>query len=133
MSRTAGGEFLLNNIAKEALRKLIWKMAAFSGVEVLTYCIMDNHFHILVNVPERSKFLRRFAPTPDGEAAFLKHLKTVYSKAFITKLTTELAELRSAGRDSEAELLLNTFEARLCDISKFMKGHLPARRATSLP
>ena len=69
MSRTAGGEYLFDDVVKEALRKLIWKMAAFSGVEVLTYCIMDNHFHILVSVPERGRFLQRFAPTPEGETA----------------------------------------------------------------
>ena len=27
---------------------MIWRAAAFSGVEVYTYAIMDNHFHLLV-------------------------------------------------------------------------------------
>ena len=27
----------------------------FCGVRVMTYCIMSNHFHILVEVPERPK------------------------------------------------------------------------------
>jgi REP element-mobilizing transposase RayT len=35
----------------------MWRMAKFSGVEVLTYALMDNHFHLLVKVPERAKFL----------------------------------------------------------------------------
>jgi REP element-mobilizing transposase RayT len=45
--------------AKEVLRKMIWQVAAFSGVEVLTYCVMGNHLgrssaseHVLVRVPE---------------------------------------------------------------------------------
>ncbi len=41
--------------AKEVLRKQIWRVADFSGVEVLTYCVMTNHFHILVRVPDGSE------------------------------------------------------------------------------
>ena len=120
MSRTAGGEYLFDDVAKEALRKLIWKMAAFSGVEVLTYCIMDNHFHVLVSIPERSRWLARFAGEK-GEEKFLRHLSTVYSHAFVQQLRAELLDLRAAGRDADAVSLLTRFKDRLCDISKFMK------------
>jgi len=34
------------------LRKMIWQVADFCGIRVLTYCIMSNHFHVLVEVPE---------------------------------------------------------------------------------
>ncbi len=30
---------------------------AFCGVRVLTYCILSNHFHVLVQVPERPEEL----------------------------------------------------------------------------
>ena len=43
MSRTAGGERLLGNTEKEALRRLMWRMARFSGLEIHTYAVMDNH------------------------------------------------------------------------------------------
>ena len=38
--------------------KLLWKMSAFCGVELLTYCVMGNHFHALVRVPDREQWLR---------------------------------------------------------------------------
>ena len=60
MSRTAGGELLFGDIEKEAFRKLMRRLERFSGVEVLTYVVMGNHFHLLLRVPERAKFLRRF-------------------------------------------------------------------------
>ena len=56
MTRIVGGDFLLEgDREKEVLRKQIWKVSAFCGVEVLTYCIMSNHFHVLVRTPNRSE------------------------------------------------------------------------------
>ena len=66
MSRIVGGELLLGDSEKEVLRKMLWQVSDFCGVEVLTYCIMDNHFHVLVRVPEQdievtdAELLRRF-------------------------------------------------------------------------
>jgi hypothetical protein len=43
MSRTAGGERLLGDTEKEALRRLMWRLTRFAGVEIHTYAVMDNH------------------------------------------------------------------------------------------
>ncbi|MCH8474798.1 MAG: transposase, partial [Opitutales bacterium] len=51
MSRTVNGEKIFGEKEKAVLAKMLHKVAAFSGVKVLTYCIMANHFHILVEVP----------------------------------------------------------------------------------
>jgi putative transposase len=48
MSRIVGGQMLLRDREKEVLRKMLWQVADFCGVEVLAYCIMTNHFHLLV-------------------------------------------------------------------------------------
>jgi putative transposase len=120
MSRTAGGEKLFGEVEKEALRRLMWRMARFSGVEILTYALMNNHFHILVKVPERAKFLRRFEGE-DGEAKLLEHLSLLYSRAFIAGVKAELARVREAGRGEEAEAILDTFRKRFCDLSCFVK------------
>ncbi len=53
MSRTAGGEWLLGEREKEVLRVQIWKLAEYCGVEVVTYALMSNHYHVLVKVPQR--------------------------------------------------------------------------------
>jgi REP element-mobilizing transposase RayT len=120
MSRTAGGEKLFGEVEKEAFRRLMWRMARFSGVEILTYALMNNHFHILVKVPERAKFLKRFEGE-GGEDRLLEHLSLLYSKAFLASLRQELMRVREAGRADEAEAMLDTFRKRFCDLSCFVK------------
>ena len=120
MSRTAGGEKLFGEVEKEAFRRLMWRLAAFSGVEILTYALMANHFHILVRVPERAKFLRRFEGE-GGEGRLLEHLSLLYSKAYVAAVRQELARVRAAGREGEAEGILEAFRKRFCDLSAFVK------------
>ena len=51
VTRTSRGAFLFGDVEKDRLRKMLWQMADFCGVEVLTYAIMSNHLHIVVRVP----------------------------------------------------------------------------------
>ncbi len=43
MSRMTGGERLFGDTEKEALRRLMWRMARFSGLEIHTCVVMENH------------------------------------------------------------------------------------------
>ena len=52
IARVVGGQRLLHDAEKERLRLLLWQYAEFCGVEIITYCLMSNHFHVLVRVPE---------------------------------------------------------------------------------
>ena len=126
MSRTVNGEFLFGKTEKEAFRRMMWRMAQFSGVEIFTYVVMDNHFHLLLKVPDREKWLRKFEsksgePARAGEGRLLTHLSTVYSKAFLKQLRNELNRLRETGMDEAAEQVLQRFKDRFCDVSLFTK------------
>ena len=66
MSKTVNGERLFDDLAKEILRRQLWLVAEFCGVQVITYAILSNHFHVLVRVPRKAavadaELLRRFA------------------------------------------------------------------------
>lgn len=120
MSRTVNGEHLFGNLEKEAFRRMMWRMGEFSGVEILTYAVMDNHFHILAKVPCRQKWLQRFEG-PTGERKLINHLATVYSKAFIRQLENEIGTYRTQGNERAITTLLDRFKKRFCDISLFVK------------
>ena len=51
LSRIVDRQYLLDRKGKEQFVRYMRMYEAFSGVRVLTYCIMSNHFHILVEVP----------------------------------------------------------------------------------
>ena len=113
MSRTVNGEFLFKDREKEILRKMMRQVADFCGVDILTYCIMSNHFHVLVRVPDwpavsDRELMRRYKvlyPKP-----------TKYQEASIALMT---AELRAGG--DEADAIRRRLSVRMSDVSEFMK------------
>jgi putative transposase len=120
MSRTCGGEVFFDDVEKEALRRVMWRMAEFSGIKIVTYCLMGNHFHLLAEVPHRASWLHRFEGH-DGEAKLLDHLRILYSKAYLGLLREELADLRVRGMESLARQKLEAIKRRFCDLSLFVK------------
>ncbi len=112
---TVNGAFLFDPVSRERLLKQLWQVADFSGVEVLTYCVMSNHFHVLFRVPDREvvvvsdrELLRRYAvlyPEP-----------TQYQTMTIRNLK---AVLKRGGR--EAVMWRRRLLARMHDVSEFMK------------
>ena len=120
MSRTCGGEVFFDEVEKEALRRVIWRMAEFSGIKVVTYCLMSNHFHLLAEVPHRQTWLQRFAGA-EGEIKLLEHLGSLYSRAYVGLLRDELADLRARGMAVLAEQRLDALKKRFCDLSLFVK------------
>ena len=120
MSRTVGGEIFFDEVEKEALKTLIWKMARFCRVRVLTYAVMGNHFHVLVEVPDKSKLVEEFSGD-EGEQRLLTHVKCLYSAAAVRSLEAELKRMRDQGRHEDAKAVVDSVVARMGDLSCYMK------------
>ncbi|MGB0371049.1 MAG: transposase [Opitutales bacterium] len=50
ISRAAFGQAVFDRRGKEVFVRMLRRQAVFSGVDILTFCVMDNHFHLLVRV-----------------------------------------------------------------------------------
>ena len=55
VSRIGGKRFLIDEKEKAILLGMIRGAAVFSGVELYTFAVMSNHFHLLVRVPRRKE------------------------------------------------------------------------------
>ncbi len=95
----------------------------FTGCRALSYCLMDNHFHVLLEVPPMAE-----AGLSDEE--LLKRLSAIYSEAFVAGVAKELADARIAdytsdsGMDEAMEAIHKRFTYRMQDLGEFMKGLL---------
>ena len=112
MSRIIDRRYLLNTEEKERFRRLMRATEGFSGVQILTYAILDNHFHLLLHVPERK---------PISDREFVRRLGRLYDSQKVKGLAGHLRELREAGAHPAAEALKASYTYRMCDISEFAK------------
>jgi REP element-mobilizing transposase RayT len=113
ISRTVNGEKLLDDASKETLRKHLHQAAEFSGVEIITYALMDNHFHVLVKVPEQGVLC---------DAELVRRYKVLHpqpSKWVTMQIEVLAALLKENG--PEGQKLRKRLLARMGDVSEFMK------------
>lgn len=113
ITSTVNKEHLFDDAAKEVLRHQLWQVADYCGVQIVTYAILMNHFHVLVRVPQQllisdRELLRRYRvlyPKP-----------TAYQTARLEVITKDL---ESNGPDAVAWRTRQ--RALMGDISQFMK------------
>lgn len=109
ISRVVGGQFLLDDLGKEQLARLLLRLAAFCGIEPITYCMMGNHFHLLVRVPIRQEL---------SDAELLERLEAFYG---MRGVLTVLAREGLKSRGGIDVVLRQSLLERMGDVSAFMK------------
>ena len=114
VSRIANKAFLLNDAEKKRVFvNMMHRAADFSGVDVITYVVMDNHFHQCVKIPERE------GEVPESE--ILRRVGVLYGKDRRDALERRLAGCREEGDDAAADAELAKLRSRMGDLSEFMK------------
>ena len=113
MTRTVNGAHLLDDVAKEVLRKQMWQIADYCGVQICTFALMSNHFHVLLRVPKKSEV---------SDTELLRRYGILYPKP--TKYQTarlEVIKEQLAGNGPEAVEWRQKQLALMGDVSQFMK------------
>ena len=94
------------------------RLERFTGVQVVTFCLMGNHFHLLVRVPEKAK-----SPALD-QATLRELLPIIYSGRALLDAVQEIDDACGAAeRGSSGWLreILQRYQARRYDLSSFVK------------
>jgi putative transposase len=122
-SRVVDRRFVLGTEEKEKFRTLMRMQENFTGCRALSYCLMDNHFHILLEVPPMAE-----SGIPDEK--LLKRLSAIYGEALVAGVAKELADARTVvyscegGMDEAVAAIHRRFTYRMQDLGEFMKGLL---------
>jgi REP element-mobilizing transposase RayT len=112
--RTACQAYLFEAQEKEMFVRLLLKQARFAGIDVLSYCIMSNHVHLLARVSPIESL-------PDSE--LLKRYKDYYGMDKVPQSTYSFEELKSILNTGgeEAETARQRILARMGDLPAFMR------------
>ncbi len=119
MSRTVEGRFLFDmragaNPEADYFVGLMRRLEAFCGVQVLTYALMSNHFHVLVLVPGGKPSLT--------DEELVERVRGLNGNRAATDLECFLGNLRamdSTGAAAEKEKA--RYYARMHDVSEFVR------------
>ena len=99
------------------------RLERFCGVQVVTYCLLENHFHLLVRVPCREQLLRE---EPLTVVRLRELLPLIYRRRELSHALQELDRAAAeaagpAGTGKWLAELLARYEARRYSLSNFLK------------
>lgn len=115
VSRVVDRRRVFGDREKEVFRKILRNQEAFTGVRVVTYCLMSNHFHLLLEVPDRERL------APLDEQQLLDVLPLLYDGETVEGVRQELERARKTGDDRWHREILQRYERRRGDLSQFLK------------
>ncbi len=101
--------------AKDRFIAELRRVAGFCGVEVLTFCVMSNHYHILVRVDPRAK------EADDKELG--RRFRTLYGEGKCPYINMDARRVVSVldSKLDDAEAVRAHLKSRMGDLAGFMK------------
>lgn len=114
ISRIVDRRMVFEDQEKGMFYRMMRQLEAFSGVEVVSYSLMGNHFHMLVKVPPK--------PMTLGESEVKERMKHIYSVRRVEEIEAMLIEMKAMGREDLIEAFYERMRLRMFDLSEFFKA-----------
>lgn len=118
VSRVVDKNLIFEDEQKNEFLKYMRRLEAFSGVGVLAYCLMGNHFHLLLHVPPKPEEI------PDDEVR--RRMKILYGERMMHIIDGEIQENIEMGDVKFESELYDNVRRRLFNLSSFV-GDLKLR------
>ena len=136
VSRVVDRQFVLQDVEKEQFVRFMRMYETLFGLSVVTYCVMGNHFHVLVEVPKRPGVL----PTDAELVALIRKAKGNWEAESLERW---FEMWREQGNFAAIEGARESYFSQMWDVSQFMKvlkqrftqwfnGSRPVRRKGTL-
>ena len=106
--------FLQDEDVRNDLIEIIRRAAEFTGVKLIGWCVMINHFHILAFLPE---------PVEISDEEVIRRYGVLKGKLSASELEMKLAKYRMNSETgcADAERVLDSLRKRMYNIGSFMK------------
>jgi len=107
--------FIFHDEEREHFVRLLRGYEGFCQMRVITYCVMSNHFHVLLEVkprPQEQTF---------SDEWVIQQARAVYSKQAVSALEQTLQAWRKQRNHEAADALKERYLERMWDVSQFMK------------
>ena len=114
VSRVVHRQMLLGMAEKEKFVQVMREYEEFCELKVLTFCVMTNHFHILVEVPKRPE-------TPPSAEELLKKLGRLTCQLGYQWVRQRLDTLQGEENTQTRQEFLESFYVRMWDVSWFIR------------
>jgi len=122
-SRIVDRRFIFGSGEKDCFVTTMRKLEAFLEVKVLTYCVMSNHFHLLLEVPSKEEIsilspqlLRERLPLLYHGAALAEAIEELDRAEAVAR-----GEGSSTGTSTWLKSIVSRYQRRMGDLSVFMK------------
>ena len=112
VSRIANRAFYLSEEERTRFVDRMWRVAYFSCIDILAYCVMNNHFHILVYVPPEREL-------PEDEV--LARVRSLYFGDRLAAFERMWAMQLVYDDPEKRKPFLARYTARMWSVSEFMK------------
>ncbi len=107
---------VFGDLEKERFWKIVERQLAFSGLECLAWCVMGNHFHLLLRVPDKESSLAGWT-----EEDFILQLGILAEESYTSEQLKKVEMWRRNGCSNLVTELAGRVRSRLFDLSSFMK------------
>ena len=116
VSRVVDRNFIFGEAEKEAFVRMMRAFAAFHQVQILTFCVMSNHFHLLVRVPQRPEGFDM--PMEEVQSRWQAAVGQAWHKGVMRQFET----YRDNGSEAAIEEWRQRMLGRMFSLTEFMKA-----------
>jgi REP element-mobilizing transposase RayT len=114
VSRVVNREFVFGDAEKEQFVRFMRMYERLCGVRVVTYCVMSNHFHVLVGVPKKPEVM-------PSNSELVKTVRATLGDLEALRLEWSLGEAAKIISTAWEAEIRERYLRRMWDISMFMK------------
>jgi REP element-mobilizing transposase RayT len=112
ISRVAHRAYFLDEDERTRLVDFVRRVAEFSGVKLLAYSVMSNHFHVFVYIGR---------PEPLSDAEIVRRISALYSDVRFERVMKKWNELAKRPDSPSFRRYRASFLRRMWNASEFMK------------